>query len=207
MPRLSRECIITEKIDGTNASIFITPGYPDTPKAITHWYDEATQTDMVMLAGSRTRWITPEDDNFGFAAWVSENSEDLKNLGTGHHFGEWWGKGIQRGYDLSHRAFSLFNVSRWCDFDEDPQDIHGADPRIVRMQERAPSCCDVVPVLHRGVFSTSVVDFAVGLLRDFGSRAKPGFMRPEGVVVFHVAGNCGFKKTLEKDEEPKGKHE
>ena len=30
-------------------------------------------------------------------------------------------------------------------------------------------------------------------------------MNPEGVVVFHVAANLCFKKTLEKDEEPKGK--
>jgi hypothetical protein len=29
-------------------------------------------------------------------------------------------------------------------------------------------------------------------------------MKPEGIVVFHVAGNVGFKKTIEKDEEPKG---
>jgi hypothetical protein len=28
-------------------------------------------------------------------------------------------------------------------------------------------------------------------------------MRPEGVIVFHVAANIGFKKTLERDEEPK----
>ena len=30
-----------------------------------------------------------------------------------------------------------------------------------------------------------------------------GFMRPEGIVVFHVAGNVGFKKTIEKDDMPK----
>ena len=36
------------------------------------------------------------------------------------------------------------------------------------------------------------------------SVAAPGFMKPEGVVVFHTAGNLGFKKTLEKDEVPKG---
>jgi hypothetical protein len=29
-------------------------------------------------------------------------------------------------------------------------------------------------------------------------------MKPEGIVVFHVAGNVGFKKTLEKDDVPKG---
>jgi ATP-dependent RNA circularization protein (DNA/RNA ligase family) len=46
--RLSRECCITEKIDGTNAQVVITE-------------------DGQVLAGSRTRFITPEDDNYGFA--------------------------------------------------------------------------------------------------------------------------------------------
>ena len=34
---------------------------------------------------------------------------------------------------------------------------------------------------------------------------EAGFMRPEGVVVYQVAGRCYFKKTIEKDEEWKGK--
>jgi hypothetical protein len=32
-------------------------------------------------------------------------------------------------------------------------------------------------------------------------------MRPEGVVIFHTAGNLMFKKTIEKDEQPKGHKE
>jgi len=27
----------------------------------------------------------------------------------------------------------------------------------------------------------------------------PGYSRPEGIIIFHIAGNVGFKKTLEKD--------
>jgi hypothetical protein len=49
------------------------------------------------------------------------------------------------------------------------------------------------------------VDYQLDFLREHGSQAAPGFMKPEGVVLFHVAGNCGFKKTIEKDQEPKGK--
>ena len=30
-------------------------------------------------------------------------------------------------------------------------------------------------------------------------------MKPEGVVIYHKAANMMFKKTIEKDEEPKGK--
>lgn len=33
-----------------------------------------------------------------------------------------------------------------------------------------------------------------------GSMASPGFMRPEGIVIFHTKANMGFKKTFEKDE-------
>ncbi len=40
-------------------------------------------------------------------------------------------------------------------------------------------------------------------LRGNGSYAAPGFMKPEGIVIFHVAANMGFKKTLDKDDMPK----
>lgn len=45
----------------------------------------------------------------------------------------------------------------------------------------------------------------VARLRDEGSVAAPGFMKPEGIVVFHVAAGVSFKKTLEKDDQPKGR--
>lgn len=166
MARLAREVIVTEKLDGTNAQICIT--------------DEGE-----VFAGSRSRWITPEDDNFGFARWVAENAQALLALGPGRHFGEWWGAGIQRRYGLTEKRFSLFNVARWGD------------------DETRPACCSVVPVIYRGLFDTGWIDRALELLRTQGSYAAPGFMNPEGVVVFHVAGNVGFKRTLVKDEEPK----
>src|SRR6478609_1926046 len=133
MPRLSREVIITEKIDGTNAQVLITP-------------------EGEIHAGSRTRWITPESDNFGFAAWVRDNREQLLQLGPGRHFGEWWGSGIQRRYGLSEKRWSLFNVQRWCLWNQEPEAIPTADPRITKMQERLPQCCHLVPVLYRGQF-------------------------------------------------------
>lgn len=168
MPRLSREVIITEKIDGTNACIKITP-------------------EGDFYTGSRTRWITPQDDNFGFSKWANENKEELMKLGEGLHFGEWWGSGIQRGYNLpkGEKRFSLFNTFRWTD------------------SELRPKCCSVVPILFKGVFSTSDADFQIDYLKKYGSLVSPGFMRPEGIVIFHTAGNVGFKKTIEKDEMPK----
>ena len=86
--RLTRECYVTEKLDGTNASIYITESGD-------------------MLVGSRNRWITPTNDNYGFAKWAERNREELMKLGPGHHFGEWWGNGIQRAYGLKEKKFSL----------------------------------------------------------------------------------------------------
>jgi hypothetical protein len=184
MPRLSRECIVTEKIDGTNAQILITE-------------------DGQFLTGSRTRWIAPQDDNFGFSAWAHAHKEELMTLGAGRHFGEWWGAGIQRKYGMTEKRFSLFNVSRWCLHGAEPQRIPSADPRIVKTQDVLPACVGLVPVLYRGLFTTDAVENALEWLRANGSVAAPGFMKPEGVVCFHVAGGFGFKKTIEKDEAPK----
>lgn len=205
MARLSREVIITEKIDGTNAQLLIAELANDEPIPAHSLgvFDHGGKLHY-MAAGSRTRWITPEVDNAGFAAWVACNFEQLKTLGPGRHFGEWWGQGIQRKYGMTEKRWSLFNVSRWCLHDEEPQKIPTADPRIVKMQDVLPPCCHLVPVLRRGIFSTEMAESALHELRERGSLAAPGFMKPEGIVVFHVAGNVGFKKTLEKDEMPKG---
>ena len=168
MARLSRECVITEKIDGTNASIYI-------------------GENGEFLTASRNRWITQEDDNYGFSKWAHENKEELMKLGEGHHFGEWWGGKIQRGYGMDEKRFSLFNTSRWNE------------------KNPPPDCCSVVPVLYAGVFTSTAVDDALDKLREIGSIAGHGFSRPEGVVVYQVAGRCYFKKTIEKDEQWKGK--
>lgn len=185
MARLSREVIVTEKIDGTNAQVFISPD------------------GQQLLAGSRTRWITPQDDNHGFAAWVEAHRDELLTLGPGRHFGEWWGAGIQRRYGLSEKRFSLFNVQRWALYGTDPQRIATADPRIEKWQDVLPACCGLVPVLYRGPFRTAAIETALDGLIAEGSAAAPGFRKPEGLVVFHTAANVGFKKTIEKDEVPK----
>lgn len=169
--RLNREVIVTEKLDGTNAAVVI------------------ADDGLTIAAQSRSRLITPQDDNYGFARWVEENRGELLKLGSGHHFGEWWGHGINRNYGLTEKRFSLFNVSRW----EDPA--------------ARPACCHVVPVLVRGEAheSFSVATRALNELKAIGSKAAPGFLNPEGIVLFHVQGNHLFKVTLHKDEEWKGK--
>src|SRR3990167_9072581 len=98
IPRLSREIVITEKIDGANASVFIAPvpkpsegdldwPSPHQPERLAHWYG-ADASMWGIWAGSRTHWITPENDDRGWARWVQEHVEELKRLGPGRHFGE-----------------------------------------------------------------------------------------------------------------------
>lgn len=162
--RFNREIVITEKLDGTNAQVFV-------------------GEDGSVRAGSRNRWITPEDDNYGFARWVAEHADGLRDLGPGRHFGEWWGSGIQRNYSQPVKRFSLFNVGRWA--------------------EERPACCDVVPTLYQGVFSYSDIRATLKRLEREGSVAAPGFMSPEGIIIWHTAARQLFKMTIEKDEEPK----
>jgi hypothetical protein len=97
----------------------------------------------------------------------------------------------------------LFNTIRWCLHNQEPQRISTADPRVEKYQEPLPECCHLVPVLFRGQFTTEVCEIALFNLKNEGSQASPGFMKPEGIVVFHTAANAGFKKTIEKDEVPK----
>lgn len=177
--RLSRDCVITEKLDGTNAQIY----FPE--------------DGGPMLVGSRNRYVTPDADNYGFARWAFDHEAELRDgLGVGRHFGEWWGQGIQRKYGLAEKRFSLFNVARWLD-------THTSEQPLSEKQAYAPACCRVVPILYRGVFTTDAVDKAIRGLHLDGSKAAPGFNKPEGVVIWHEAARQLFKKTLEKDEAPK----
>lgn len=169
IPRLNRDCIITEKIDGTNACVVV------------------SDDGLELQACSRTRNIFPgKQDNFGFALWCEQNNQELLKLGPGRHYGEWWGVGIQRGYNLFERKFSLFNADKW------------GDPAT------RPSVCSVVPVLYRGRFDTACISEAVRRLATTGSQAATGFDKPEGIVVFHQASHHLYKVTIDNDEKPKG---
>ncbi len=168
--RYSRAVVVTEKLDGTNAAVII-------------------QNGRLVGCQSRTRLITPEDDNYGFAAWANKHAERLASiLGDGHHYGEWWGSGIQRGYGLpkGEKRFSLFNVSRW---------------EHVKDAEIGLYC---VPVLAREeCFGDFHANHMMEKLGKNGSYAAPGFMKPEGIVIYHTQGNFLLKKTFEKDSEGK----
>lgn len=203
MPRLNREVVITEKIDGTNAQICIIPR-AEFGEGQDGFHALAIINDLVIGAGSRTRWIRPkvpgekgDPDNYGFARWVQENAAELIKLGPGRHFGEWWGRGINSGYGLDHRRFSLFNTDRWL----------YTGPNSIGVVDRETgtyiNCVYAVPVIWSGSFDRFDIDTTLDMLRVQGSFAAPGFKQPEGIVIFHTAAQHGFKVTLENDASPK----
>lgn len=190
IPRLNREFTITEKIDGSCSQICITtleeegPDFEPTDQTLI--IGENGTPKYVMRAGSRNQWLSAAVDNFEFFSWVENNADELVGLGVGRHFGEWFGEKINRAYGLEERRLALFNVRRWD-------------------SEDRPSCCGVVPVLcTRGTDMSGYAEAALSYLRSFGSVAVPGFMHPEGIVIYHRAANQLFKVTLDKDTQPKG---
>lgn len=193
MARWSRDIIVTEKIDGTNAHVYISQ-----ERSMFTIADNGA--GLFLCAGARNGYVMPSKsmDNHGFAAWCVENASALFGLGEGRHFGEWWGAGIQRRYGLTEKRFSLFNVSRWYDTHEDGNYVSEA-PELIA----APACCHVVPILIRGPNRHDAIDITLQLLRERGSYAAPKFMDPEGIIIWHTAANIGFKKTIRKDEMPK----
>lgn len=154
---------ITEKIDGTNACIII-------------------QNGAIVGVQSRNRLITPEDDNYGFAQWVNDNTQDLLSLGDGYHYGEWAGLGIQKNHHgLDCKKFFLFNTFRWND-----------------KNPNRPSCCDTVPVLFEGVLEPDTIE---KLLNELKAKSSDSYS-PEGVVVYYHAMSSYTKHTIKS---PNGK--
>lgn len=222
--RWYRDICITEKIDGTNASICIEEheapktenaemdlaGWADDPTVLHIYLHAGTRKVLVLRAGSRTRFLTRKTDNFGFAKWVQENSDELIKLGPGEHFGEWWGSGIQRGYGLTDndKRFSLFNPNRWapmeCYMGVYPYKLPVAG-EVVTIEVPGLS---VVPVLYRGPMRHNETDFspatdaiqeAIRRLRASGSQAAVGYKNPEGIMIYHEALQAYGQFTLDGD--------
>jgi hypothetical protein len=64
----------------------------------------------------------------------------------------------------------------------------------------------VVPTLMHttGDYLNAAVTESLRQLREMGSLAAPGFMNPEGVVVYHEGARSTFKATLEGDQSLNG---
>ncbi len=156
---------ITQKIHGTNAQVYVY---------------KTTDGLLDLKVGSRTRWITPEQDNYGFARFVYANKEAFLALGPGRHFGEWAGPGINSGEGPSQKTFILF------DFWKFPP------------ERTLPPQTVVVPILYKGKTDLNQIQVQMDLLKYKGSSLVPGFMRPEGIVVT-IAGQR-FKNVFDNEE-------
>lgn len=198
--RLFRDVVVTEKIDGTNAGIHISLIAP-WEDSTNHPMEAATcgvgEDRYAVTAQSRNRLISPARDNYGFARWVHDNAADLvRILGPGLHFGEWWGRGIQRGYELEGRRFSLFNTARWYELDEKS----GTSMAARAEQSDLVGQIDAVPVMFQGTFTERAVRECLTDLTMDGSWAAPGFMNPEGVCIYHTQTRSAFKVTLDNND-------
>jgi hypothetical protein len=190
LTRFSQDWTVTEKIDGSNAQIFIDPYIEDIDRKYVLYNDK----EYCVYAGSRSRFLTADKhgDHMGFAKWVQKYAEELVNtLGPGRHYGEWWGQGIQRGYDLKEKRFSLFNVSRWKEEEVNKVPFLHVVPTLssVGFYLRGPDCFEAI----------------LDMLKETGSKAAPGYMNPEGIVMHHGRSGTLFKKTFDYDEEGKWK--
>lgn len=163
-------CFITEKIDGTNGLIEV--------------------SCQGVKFGSRNKWLSNGDDNFGFYAYFSQYVDDMvawyHRNAPGYNwepvriYGEWFGKGIQRGYDLKERKFMPFSYGL-------AEDIEGVfAPNIVLPE-----------FLYQGKFSREVLNNCMNSLKEEGSQVVPGYMKPEGVVVYFPDYEFSLKETFD----------
>jgi len=198
-PRFSMGCLITEKIDGTNALI-----------SITQDEELSGPLDWCVRAGSRKRWLTLEKDNFGFARWVDENEEQLiELLGVGTHYGEWYGSGIQRRYGLDHKRLALFDGPGrypWAvDVDQLRENESPPDMLPTKDIDLGDAKLGVTSLLYKGG-----LDLVLPVLIEpqdaktwflpGGSVTVPGYEHTEGLIV-HLQGSSGgqrFKVVWDK---------
>ena len=166
--------LITLKIHGTNASIAI--------------YDETQEDGSIvrkLKTGSRTKWVTPDNDNYGFARFVQERKDEfIEKLGLGVHYGEFYGLGINSGEGMKTKQLALFDVNR---YNNKETGIQSLPPQVI-----------TVPVLYQGPFSLEKIEEMMAELKEKGSPLVPGFMRPEGVVVTILGKR--FKKVFDAEE-------
>lgn len=179
-PRWGKETTaeITEKLDGSNMAVIVTArGY--------------------VGAQSRNRLITPEQDHAGFAKWVDQNADDLADvLGEGHHYGEWYGHGVQkRTYGLvnGEKRFALFNPY-----------VYGETVRASGIRG-----LEVVPHLYSGPLEADTVDRVMQDLKATGSKAGVAadnpwggspYLGPEGIIIYRNDTRRVSKATFDSPE-------
>lgn len=90
------------------------------------------------IVQSRSRIITPDDDNIGFARWVQDNEAYFQSIERTHPhmilFGEWCGQGIQKRTAIAQidkRIFAVFAI-QFGDHDAESATLE-IDPERIRL--------------------------------------------------------------------------
>jgi hypothetical protein len=191
--RLYRDVTITEKIDGMNACIVIKELSGDDlyRNALTVVKGSSYYPDQRFAIGvqSRKQFLSVDNDIQGLAAWVYANALELVlALGPGYHYGEWWGRNINRSYHQKRNWFSLFNTKRW-----NKDNVGHIDGLLT------------VPVLYSGPYADWVNEMQLHRLETQGSFAAKEVdaraldFRAEGIVGWHTALDTYYKVTLDGD--------
>ena len=185
-------CVISEKIDGTNGLI-----------EIQNKANNSNTGSMIVKFGSRNRYISFSDDNAGFANFFRHYEKKFKNMAkeiiassynedsqtdeipTENYplriYGEWFGKGIQRGYGLDDKYFMPFS-SFYAE-----HMIKAGIPNIMMPN-----------IMYTGKFSLEVVDNCMNCLTS-GSfhNLITNYDNPEGIVIYFPKYNFRLKQTFE----------
>lgn len=176
------------KLHGTNAAVQIKP-------------------NGEVLAQSRTRNITPGDDNMGFAAWVEETKNFWQKARYESHtltiYGEWFGEGIMKGTSASKvkgKHFAIFAMLMGDSIFSNKGDIYDALTRS--RGAYIPENVHIIPDIGDGPFLD--VDFrdvescenAVKILNDYVEEVEncDPFIRDtfgiegngEGIVLYPI---------------------
>ena len=133
------------KLDGTNGGVQIF-------------------TDGTVAVQSRSQIITLENDNLGFAAWVSQNIDFFAALASAEHatiFGEWCGKGIQKRTAVSEcdrKIFAVFAVQFGGDYG-----------KLAKLEVRPDRIAAFLPK-HPDIFVLPF--YGESIVLDFGDRTQ-----------------------------------
>jgi hypothetical protein len=122
---------VTEKIHGMNVRFGKTP-------------------DGTFWVGSRNNVVLEGKQVQGFYEWAQTRVSDTPNGYT--FFGEWAGKGIQKGINYGDKRFYLFGVSKYVEKSYGFLDWHSIANWATLM------ACKSVPVLYDGPWPSMTID-------------------------------------------------
>lgn len=226
IPRLHKEIVVSEKIDGTNAAVVIEKfgnGNASHPDLVARFLDPGTtdRTTISTFTGSgakssedkyQAKLITRGEDVFLIAAQSRKRliTPESDNFG----FARWV-------FDNADDLFTILGVGRhygewWGSGIQRGYGLDKGERRfsLFNVSKYAPLIAGhwdtygdevpalynqigTVPVLYQGPFSEQEIEDCMQNLEEHGSQVTPGFDNPEGIVVFHTAANQVFKWTFE----------